>query len=198
MPPTFTDEGLRAAVELRAGAARARRAGAVAVRRGALRHRAARRRARRRRLPAQGARRRRQRLRRAPAPGGRRRHRARPRGRRPAAGAAAAGATRSTAHPARARGARPDGRGAVQRRHRRSASCVSEGAVEKHITTIFAKLDLPHDRDRAPPGARRAHLPRGPADVCQIGRSSGRLARHDDHRRADQHPPRASRPRWPT
>ena len=49
MPPTFTDEGLRAAIAVRAAAARLPGAGAVAVRRAALRPRAA---GQRRRAPS--------------------------------------------------------------------------------------------------------------------------------------------------
>ena len=44
--------------------------------------------------------------------------------------------------PARARGARADGRGPVERRHR-GALVVTEKAVAKHINSIFTKLDLP-------------------------------------------------------
>ena len=56
MPPTNTDEGLRAALKIRAEPPRHGRAGAVPVRRAGLRARAGRRRRRRRRLPAQGPR----------------------------------------------------------------------------------------------------------------------------------------------
>jgi CheY-like chemotaxis protein len=55
MPPTHTDEGLRAAVELRLATAGHAGAGAVAVRGGALRDRPARLRHGRRGLPAEGA-----------------------------------------------------------------------------------------------------------------------------------------------
>ena len=43
--------------------------------------------------------------------------------------------------PREQRGARADGRGPLQRRHRRGAR-VSESAVGKHINNIFTKLDL--------------------------------------------------------
>ena len=43
--------------------------------------------------------------------------------------------------PARARGAQPHGGRAVERRHRRAARRV-EGAVEKHISNVFMKLGL--------------------------------------------------------
>ena len=39
------------------------------------------------------------------------------------------------------------------------ALVVSDGAVEKHVRNIFAKLDLPPGRRAAPPGAGRAGLP---------------------------------------
>ena len=48
-------------------------------------------------------------------------------------------------HRPRARGPRADGRGPLQRRHRQHA-VVSDGAVEKHVANIFAKLDLPVSR----------------------------------------------------
>ena len=35
---------------------------------------------------------------------------------------------------------------------------VSDGAVEKHVSNIFTKLDLPPDRGRPPPRARRPAL----------------------------------------
>ena len=56
MPPDNTDDGLRAAIEIRATQPERRRAGALPVRRGALRGRPDRRRRRGRRLPAQGPR----------------------------------------------------------------------------------------------------------------------------------------------
>ena len=37
---------------------------------------------------------------------------------------------------------------------------VTERAVEKHVTSIFAKLDLPAERRGPPPGAGGAALPR--------------------------------------
>ena len=43
---------------------------------------------------------------------------------------------------ARARGARADGRGPLQRRDRRGAGRSPQGAVEKHTQRIFAKLGL--------------------------------------------------------
>ena len=76
---------------------------------------------------------------------------ARPRGRLPAASAARAGRSARRAHPARARGARADGRGPLEPRRSRSALVVTERAVEKHVTSIFAKLGLaaaPEDHRR--------------------------------------------------
>ena len=40
-------------------------------------------------------------------------------------------------------GALPHGGGSLQRRHRRRSSSISEGAVEKHVANIFTKFDLP-------------------------------------------------------
>ena len=85
MPPTHTDEGLRAATRIRVEHPRDRGDGAVGVRRRGLRARAARLRPRRRRrLPAQGPGGPRARVPRQPGPGRRRRDRRGPAG-RPAA-----------------------------------------------------------------------------------------------------------------
>ena len=46
---------------------------------------------------------------------------------------------------AREGGPRPDGRGPLQRLDRRPRCIVTEKAVAKHINSIFAKLDLPVD-----------------------------------------------------
>ena len=49
--------------------------------------------------------------------------------------------------PREQRGARADGRGPLQRRHRRGL-VVTDGAVEKHVSSIFTKLGLrPADDD---------------------------------------------------
>ena len=69
MPPTHTDEGLRAALVIRQQLAGDRRPRALPVRRGAVRDGAAGRRHQRRRLPAQGPGGRRGRVRRRAAPG---------------------------------------------------------------------------------------------------------------------------------
>ena len=45
------------------------------------------------------------------------------------------------AHPARAGGARPDGRGTLERGHRQ-ALWVTEGTVEKHVHSILQKLPI--------------------------------------------------------
>ena len=47
------------------------------------------------------------------------------------------------AHPARARGAGHDGRGALATTASSTALRVSHSAVEKYVSNIFAKLDLP-------------------------------------------------------
>ena len=39
---------------------------------------------------------------------------------------------------------------------------VSLGAVEKHISNVFAKLDLDHEQSAHRHVVRRAHLPRRP------------------------------------
>ena len=77
----------------------------------------------------------------------RRRHRARPGGRPSAAGPQPESRPAGPAHPQGARGTRPDGGRAVQRRHRRGARGHA-GAVEKHIASIFMKLDLPADDEQ--------------------------------------------------
>jgi DNA-binding NarL/FixJ family response regulator len=145
MPPTFTDEGLRAALMVRD---RWPDTGVLVLSQwveeryatelisgppaGG-------------RLPAQGPGRGRRRVPRRAAPGGRGRQRARSRSRRAVARPQPPPARR--AHPARARGARADGRGPVELRHRRRL-VVGGGAVEKHINNIFTKLGLaPGDRD---------------------------------------------------
>ena len=117
----------------------------------ALRRRAAGRRRRRRRLPAQGPRRRRGRVRRRGAPGRRRRLGARPRGR-----LAAARRARRDDDPLD--GADPREREVLalmaEGRSNQAiadALVVTERAVEKHVTSIFAKLAAAgHDR-RSPP-----------------------------------------------
>ena len=85
LPPTYSDEGLLAAIEARRRQPAAGRARALAVRRDRLCERADRRGHGRDRLPAQGARRRRAGVPRRPAARGRGGHRARPPGRRRAA-----------------------------------------------------------------------------------------------------------------
>ena len=93
MPPTHTDEGVRAAVQLRKEHPGTRGAGAVAVRGGAVRHRAAGRLQPRRGLSAQGPGGRGAGVRGRGGAGGPGRYRAGPGGRRAAARAAAASRT---------------------------------------------------------------------------------------------------------
>ena len=151
MPPTHTDEGLRAAVAIRASWPGVGDPRVLAVRRGALRHRAARGRHRRRRLPAQGPRRRRvasSSTRRAASPTA-----APPSIPRwwPSCWPAAAGSdplARLTPRERDVLGLMAEGRSnaAIAR-----ALVVSDGAVEKHVSNIFTKLDLPptdHDHRR--------------------------------------------------
>ena len=132
MPPTHTDDGLRAALADPRAVAADRHPRAVAVRRGALRHRAARRRHAGDRLPAEGPHRRRRRVPRRRAAGRRRRHRARPRGRRPAARPSPPHGPARAADAARARGAGADGRGPHQPGHR---PCARRSATRRSRST---------------------------------------------------------------
>ena len=95
MPPTNTDDGLRAALQIRAEHPGHQRARPLAVRRGGLRARAGRRRRGRGRLPAQGPRGGRRALHRRGQASGGGRLRARPRGRRRSWSAARGARTRS-------------------------------------------------------------------------------------------------------
>ena len=119
MPPTHTNEGLVAAIALRAAAPGPRRPGLLPVRRDPLRRRTAGRRIRWRRLPAQGPGRRCQRVRRRADPDRGRRHGARPRGRDAAAGSEPPYRLGRRPDRAGAPGAAPDGRGPGERRDRR-------------------------------------------------------------------------------
>ena len=142
MPPTHTDEGLRAARAIRERAARYRRAGALAVPRGGVRARAVGRRRRRRRLPAQGPCLRLDRFAEAV--------------RRVAEGGSALDPEVVSQMLGRRRVDDPLGELTAREREvlglmaeGRSnqaiadALVISERAVEKHVTSIFAKLDLP-------------------------------------------------------
>ena len=119
LPPTFTDEGLQAAIAARTEVPGHADPGALPARRAAVRARAADRPQRRRRLSAEGPDLQRRPVRRRGTPGGRRRHRDGPRG-----GLPAPGPPRAAGHPhrPRARGARRHGRGPVERGHRRPSS----------------------------------------------------------------------------
>ena len=63
------------------------------------------------------------------------------------------------AHAARARGARADGRGALQPGRSPSAWRSPSAASQKHVTSIFDKLGIPRRHRRSPARARRAHVP---------------------------------------
>ena len=57
--------------------------------------------------------------------------------------------------------------------------CVSEGAVEKHVTNIFSKLDLPVSHVGSPTGPGRTPLPRhlitpSPGGSSDRGLAAGR------------------------
>jgi signal transduction histidine kinase len=92
-------------------------------------------------------------------PGRRGRHRAGPRGGQPAPGGQPARRGPGTAHPPRARRARADGRGPVQRRHRRRPGPHPGHGREAHRRHLrqAGPARLP---DRQPPRPGRAALPR--------------------------------------
>ena len=166
LPPTFTDEGVRAAIEARERASRPRHPDPVPVRRAGLHGRAAGDRRGRDRLPAQGARRRGPRRSSTPcervAAGGTALDRevvAELVGARGPSGAR--GAAR-VAHPARARGARADGRGPHERRDRARARRHARRRREAHLEHL-RQARPPRHRRRPPPRARRARLPAGGA-----------------------------------
>ena len=144
--PAFTDEGLRAAVELRRARPGLAGGRAQPVRPAQLRRRPARLRRRPgRRLPAQGPGGGRRRVHRRAAPGGRRRHRRRPAGHPPAGAAPPRPADRAVGRGS-ARCSRSSPRATPTPRSR-GALVVSEAAVGKHVGNIFAKLRLPQTDD---------------------------------------------------
>ena len=146
MPPSHTDEGLRAAVDVRRVLAGGPADGAVAVRRGLVRRRPARDRRRRRRLPAQGPGQRPRRLPRRARGGGGRRHRARPARRAPADGPQPRPARRPHPREREVLSLMAEGRSNAAIA---DALSVSLGGVEKHTQRIFAKLGLLPDDDAA-------------------------------------------------
>ena len=151
MPPTHTDEGLRAAHRIRARASRARRARALAVRRGGVRARAAV--ASRRERAATCSRTASPTWTRSPTRVRRvaeRRLGARPRGRRAAARPPPARGPAGRAHAARARGARADGRGALQRGDRRGARRDRARRREaRHVDLLEARAGADASRTTA-------------------------------------------------
>ncbi len=147
LPPTFTDEGVRAALRARAGRARHARPDPVGLRRADLRRRAAGRRQRRGRLPAEGPR------------GQPRRVRRRPCAAWPTGGTALDPEAVAQLF-ARRRGHAPLDELTPREREvlglmaegRSNAGIarelvVTEGAVEKHISSILGKLGLPQSDD---------------------------------------------------
>ena len=111
------------------------------------------------RLPAQGPHHGRGRLRRGGAAGRRRRHRARPRGGRAARLDAAARTARSSELTPREREVlelMAEGRSNAGIAE---ALVLTVGAVEKHIASIFGKLDLHPVRQRPPARAGRPRVP---------------------------------------
>ena len=149
LPPSFTDEGLRAAIEARRAPARARHPRPLPVRRAGLHRRAARVRRGRDRLPAQGARRRGARRSWTPCS-------AWPRGGTALDREVVAELVRSrTGRGRRALAAlTPREREVLElmAEGRTNAAIagrmvVTPGAVEKHVSSIFGKLDLPSTDD---------------------------------------------------
>ena len=149
LPPTFTDDGVRAAIEARAPSGPGR-PDPVAVRRTGLHVGAAGVGHGRRRLPAQGARGGGAGVRRGDRARRRRWHRAGPRGRR-----------RAHAHAHHEAG-EAGGLGSLTPREREVLALMAEGrtnnaiarelvvtsgAVEKHVSSIFGKLSLPASND---------------------------------------------------
>ena len=129
----------------------------------ALRAGAAGRQRRRARLPAQGPRRRPRPLHRRGAPRRRGRLGARPRGRLAAARPPPPRRPARRAHAARARGARLMAEG--RSNHAIAEQLVvTERAVEKHVTSIFAKLGLPPTPDDHRRVLAVLRLPRSPHD----------------------------------
>ena len=147
MPPTQTDEGLRAARDDPRRAARHRRRRALPVRRGGLRDRAAGRQRGGRRLPAQGPRRRPEWA--SPTPSARsaraaRRSTPRSSPRCSTAGGRRARSTRSATRQRDVLAQMAEGQSnqAIAR-----GLDVTERAVERDVSTIFAKLGLPAGSD---------------------------------------------------
>ena len=156
MPPTHTDEGLRAAREIRE---RHPDIGIVILSQHveAASRRACCRAPRAARLPAQGPGHRRRRVRRHAAPRRARRLRARPAGRLAAARRRAA-TTAGGPHAARARGAPADGRGPLQPGDRRAARDHAAQRGEARLEHLHQARAAGH-RQRAPARARRAPVP---------------------------------------
>ena len=163
LPPSFTDEGIRAAVEARRRHPGPRRPDPLPVRRAGLHGRAPRGRRGRRRLPAEGAGRRHPRLPRRRPPRRRRRHRPRPRGRRRAGRRAPRRGDESPLDALSPREREVLSLMAEGRTNNAIAEAlvVTPGAVEKHVSNIFGKLNLPRRRRRPPAGAGRAGVPAG-------------------------------------
>ena len=159
MPPTFKDEGIAAAVQIRDGLPGHGGPGPVAVRRGALRHRPAGPRHRAGRLPAQGPGRRHRLLHRGAGTRRGRRHRAGPRSRRAAPGTPARRPA-GPAHSARTRRAGADGRGPGERRDRGGAGGQRERRGQAHQQHLH-EARPPARRPRAPACAGRIAIPSG-------------------------------------
>ena len=203
MPPTFTDEGLRLALDLRATPRGARHPAVLAVHRDAVRRRPAGGRRRRHRLPAQGPGGRRQRLRRGARA---RRHRRYGLGSRSGDAAPRRHPPRRLAlgaHAPRARGPRAHGRGPLQRRHRpapwssarapsRSTSPTSSpsstcrcrrtttGGCWPSCASSSPDRHVGHAAGRAAPGATPCgpcRGPRQPVRPVSVGRALHRVGR---------------------
>ena len=156
MPPTWSDEGLAVAEEIRRGSPRSACC-SLAIRRAGLRAGAARGRQRRRRLLAQGAGARRRRPRHRARPDRRRRDRRRPSPRlqllqRPARTA------RSTSSPRESERSSPHGRGPHRPRHLRAALRDTEHRRDAR-PSHHRQARASGDARRQPTGPRRPRIP---------------------------------------
>ena len=174
MPPTHTDEGLRAAHEIRARHPGDRDRDPLPARRGRHRDAPAGRGPREPRLPAQGPRDRRRRV------------------RRHAASGSPTAAPRSTRRSCRSCSPPHRDDGPLQTltpREREVLELIAEGrsnqaiaeqlgitlrSREKHVTSDLRQARAPRGRGRSPPRARRAALP---ARLTALGTSGGRAPR---------------------
>jgi hypothetical protein len=172
MPPDHADDGLRAALAIRAAPARGRRARAVPVPRGRLRVRPGRRRRSGRRVPAEGEGRRPWNVHRRRAPRRQRRVGARSRRGRAAGRPQAAGEPARRPDAAGTPGTGPDRGGPLQRRHRERAHGHG-GRRRKTRDQHLRQARAASVATGASPGTRRAHLPAGLASARSRSSAGG-------------------------